>query len=99
MSIRIAVRLKPGSSKTLIHGWQEDPLARKSAGKQDGADRILVVSVNAPPLEGRANRMLTDLLAKTLGLPRSAVRIARGESSRIKQIELPATADLSALDR
>ena len=49
---------------------------------------LLRVRVAAPPVEGEANAALVKLIAKILGLPRSAVRIASGETARIKVIEI-----------
>ena len=84
-------------------GWQADPQARPAteSGDNSGAQRtnqVLVASVSAPPLEGRANAMLVAMLARKLGLRRSAVQIVRGDTSRIKQIEVPADTDLSVLE-
>ena len=39
--------------------------------------------------DGSANEELVRLLAKALGLPRSSLRIASGQSARLKRIELP----------
>ena len=44
--------------------------------------------VAAPPVDGRANAALIRLIAKTLGLPVRAVRIAAGEQARTKQVEI-----------
>jgi uncharacterized protein YggU (UPF0235/DUF167 family) len=49
---------------------------------------VLKVRVAAPPVEGEANAALVRLVAKALGLPRSAVRIASGETARIKVLEV-----------
>jgi uncharacterized protein YggU (UPF0235/DUF167 family) len=46
------------------------------------------LAVTAPPVEGRANEACIDLVAKRLGIPRSAVRIARGQSVRKKILEI-----------
>jgi uncharacterized protein YggU (UPF0235/DUF167 family) len=46
------------------------------------------LAVTAPPVEGRANEACIDLVAKRLGIPRSAVRIARGQSGRKKILEI-----------
>ncbi len=48
----------------------------------------LRVKVKAPPVEGRANRAVEDLFAGILGLPRAAVRVVTGESSRHKTIRV-----------
>jgi uncharacterized protein (TIGR00251 family) len=51
-------------------------------------DRVLVVRVTAPPLDGRANDAVRRLLAEHLGVPRSAVSILRGERSREKVLRI-----------
>lgn len=51
------------------------------------ADGTIRVRVRAPAEEGRANEAVVALLAAALGLPRGAVRIAAGHSSRDKWIE------------
>ena len=49
---------------------------------------MLKARVAAPPVEGAANAALVRLVAKALGLPRSAVRIASGETARVKLLEI-----------
>ncbi len=51
------------------------------------ADR-LVVSVNAPPVDGKANEAVVRVLAETFGVPRSAVTIVRGETGRKKTVRI-----------
>jgi uncharacterized protein (TIGR00251 family) len=46
------------------------------------------VAVHAPAQDGKANQALIEALAEYLAIPKSAVRIARGHSSRKKLIEL-----------
>lgn len=48
----------------------------------------LRVKVSAPALEGRANEAVRDLLSGTLGLPRTAVALKRGASSRHKIFQI-----------
>lgn len=55
------------------------------AGLHDGALRIRLA---APPIEGRANAALLQWLAQSLGLPRRAVVLVRGESTRRKRVHL-----------
>ena len=58
----------------------------------------LKVRVAAPPVEGKANDALTAFVAKALGLPRRAVSIVKGESSREKVLLVTeATADPARL--
>ena len=49
---------------------------------------MLKARVAAPPVEGEANAALVKLLAKALGVPRSGVRIASGETARVKILEI-----------
>jgi len=51
-------------------------------------DRALRVRLAAPPVEGAANEELIRLLAKSLGLPRTAVEIISGHSSRTKRVKV-----------
>jgi len=46
------------------------------------------LAVTAPPLEGRANQACIELVAERLGIARSAVRIARGQTGRKKILEI-----------
>jgi len=46
------------------------------------------VSVKAPPVEGKANAMVVELIADYFNVPRSRVRIVSGFSSRNKIIEI-----------
>ena len=75
----LAVRVKPRSDC--------DVLAAEG-------DR-LVVRVRAPAAEGQANRAVTAVVAEALGVPKSAVTIARGQRARDKLLQV---AGLSAED-
>ena len=44
--------------------------------------------VAAPPVEGAANDALIELLAATCHVPRRAIRLVSGESSRHKRIAI-----------
>ena len=48
----------------------------------------LKVKIQAPPVEGRANDALCDFLATELGLPRRAVAVQRGDTSRHKLVRI-----------
>ena len=64
------------------------------AGTRNGR---LLVRVSAPPLDGRANAAVCALLAKAAGVPRSAVRVVRGERSRDKRVRIEGVADEAAV--
>jgi len=63
------------------------PRARKSriAGERNGA---LIVQLAAPPVDGAANAELIDVLTQALSLPKRDVTLERGESSRLKLVEV-----------
>jgi len=48
----------------------------------------LKIRVAAPPLDQRANQALVEYLAGRLGIAPSRVRVARGEKSRSKTVEV-----------
>lgn len=73
---RLDVRLTPRGGADRIEGWAQDAAGRP----------LLKVRVSAPPVEGEANAALEKLLAKALGLPRSAVSVAAGQTSRVKSL-------------
>lgn len=77
-NIRIAVKLSPKAAQNAIQGWAEGP---------DG-QRWLKCSVTAVPEKGKANKALIGLLAEHLGMPKSAFTLLRGETDRIKVIEI-----------
>ena len=67
-------------------------------GLHDGSLKIRLTS---PPVEGAANRLCTEFLAKLLGLAKSRVTIVAGEKSRHKtiRVEGATAADIRALIR
>lgn len=62
------------------------PRARRSA--LDGSRVALTAAVAAPPIDGKANAALIDLLAESWRLPKSAFAIAKGTTSRTKKISI-----------
>jgi uncharacterized protein YggU (UPF0235/DUF167 family) len=73
---RLAVKLTPGAASDRIDGWDADAEGRP----------VLKVRVRARTIQGEANEALVRLLAKALGLPRSAVSVQRGGQSRTKSL-------------
>lgn len=63
------------------------PRARKDeiAGERDGA---VVVRLQAPPVEGAANKALLKFLAKQLGVRPGDLEIVSGQQSRDKIIRV-----------
>jgi uncharacterized protein (TIGR00251 family) len=46
------------------------------------------VSVRAPAREGKANEAVVELLAEHFSVPKSSIRIVRGDTARKKLIEV-----------
>ena len=62
-------------------------------GEHNGALRVRIA---APPVDGAANDELIRLLAKSFALPRSAVTITAGHTSKVKTVRVTG-AESSAL--
>jgi hypothetical protein len=86
-ALSFRVRLTPRGGRNAIEGW--------SSGA-DGAE-YLKARISAPPENGKANAALIAVLARALDVPKSTIRIAGGQTARIKTIEIaPATAATAA---
>lgn len=72
------VRLQPGARIDRIDGWETDADGREA----------LRLRLRARPVEGEANAALVRFLAEALGVPKSAVVLARGDRSRLKRLEV-----------
>jgi uncharacterized protein len=72
------------------------PKAARSAliGMHGGA---LKAKVKAPPVEGKANQALLDLLAGALGVPRGRLTLVSGEQSRNKRVRVDGVDATTAL--
>jgi uncharacterized protein (TIGR00251 family) len=51
-------------------------------------DEALKISLTAPPVEGAANRLCRDFLAKTLKLPKGRIEVVGGLKSRRKTLHI-----------
>jgi uncharacterized protein (TIGR00251 family) len=71
--VQLKVRVMPNAKKNAIGGYR---------------DGELVLRLNAPAIEGRANRAAVDFVAEFFAVPRSAVLLVRGERSRHKIFEI-----------
>lgn len=69
----LAVKAIPNAPRSEVIGWLGEALK---------------IKVHAPPVEGRANEVLCEFLADSLGLPRRAVTVLRGDTSRQKVIRI-----------
>ncbi len=70
---RIKIRVIPNARRTAFDGYREDEL---------------LLRLNAPALEGKANKAAAEFIAEYFALPRSSVALVSGEKSRHKIFEL-----------
>jgi uncharacterized protein (TIGR00251 family) len=75
------LRRRAGGVVLEVHA---QPGARRTAIVGEHGER-LKVAVNVPPLDGRANEALIELLSEKLGLPRRAVVLEAGSTGRDKR--------------
>ena len=80
---RIAVRVQPGAKKEAILGF---------------ADGVLRLRVTAPPVEGRANDAVLELVARAVGVRPSHVALLRGARSRDKLLRIDGVSQQRAED-
>jgi len=76
--VLVQVRLTPKSSVDRIDG--------REAGAEGRLH--LRARVRAVPEDGKANKALTAMLAKHLGVPKSAVTVVAGHTSRAKTLRI-----------
>lgn len=69
------IKVKPGS--------RQDSVKRE-------ADGSLKVYIKAPPVDGKANEYLIKFLAQILDLPKSKVKLLKGETNAFKKLEIDA---------
>lgn len=72
-SCTLAIKAIPNAPRSAVVGWLGEALK---------------VKVHAPPVEGRANEALCEFLASELDLPRRAISVLRGDTSRQKTLRI-----------
>ncbi|KKI99254.1 DUF167 domain-containing protein [Prochlorothrix hollandica] len=63
------------------------PNAKQNRVTED-ADGSLTVWLSVPPVDGKANVALIQLLAHTYGVPKSQITIVRGHTGRLKLVDI-----------
>ena len=76
--ISVALRVTPRGGRDEIDGIETLANGRT----------VLKLRVRAIAEGGEANRAVTELLAKVLGVPKARVRLVSGITSRLKQVEV-----------
>lgn len=79
----ISMHVQPRASKNEIVGIQGDSLK---------------VRLTSPPVEGAANSLLIEFIAKGLGVSRSKVEILAGEKSRHKTLKIEGVSMIKAVN-
>ena len=72
-TVSFTIRVQPRASRDEIAGEYQEGLK---------------IRLTAPPVDDRANEALRKLLAARLKVPLAAVKIASGERSRTKRVEV-----------
>lgn len=85
-------------SQVVILNVRVIPRAKKSAVAGMRGDAWLL-RLQAPPVDGAANEELIALLAATLGIPKRAVTILAGETSRQKRVRIAGIDAATAQER
>ncbi len=75
---RLTVRVTPKGGRDAVDGWTRDEAGRP----------VLKLRVSAAAAEGAANAAVVALVARSLKVAKSAVRIAAGETARVKRLEI-----------
>jgi uncharacterized protein YggU (UPF0235/DUF167 family) len=76
--VMVQLRLTPKGGRDAIDGVGELADGRK----------VLLARVRAAPEKGAANAAVEGVLAKALGLPRSAVTLVSGQTARLKSLRV-----------
>jgi uncharacterized protein (TIGR00251 family) len=72
-STDLSVRLQPRARRDEVVGMRGE---------------AVVIRVNAPPVDGKANAALTAFVAKRAGVPKSSVSVVKGHTSRDKVVRV-----------
>ncbi len=59
-------------------------LKSKKEGVELLEDGTYIVRCNEPPVDGKANKKIIQLLSKFLGIPKSQVTLRHGQTSKMK---------------
>lgn len=76
--VRLSIRLTPNGGRDRIDGFETN----------DAGESHLRARVSAVPEKGKANKALIALLAKSLSIPKSAISLISGDTSRQKILRI-----------
>jgi uncharacterized protein (TIGR00251 family) len=78
----------PDVSFHAVNIWVAVKPQSKTAEVKKISEGEYSVSVRAPAREGKANEAVIELLAEYFSVPKSSIRIVRGEMARRKLVEI-----------
>jgi uncharacterized protein (TIGR00251 family) len=81
--ILVTLRVTPNAGADRIDG----------AETRDDGTAVLRIRVTAVPDKGRANAAVIALLAKAVGVPKSAITLVSGDTARIKTLRIAGDPD------
>jgi uncharacterized protein (TIGR00251 family) len=73
LTARLKVRVIPNAKSSEFSGYRNEEL---------------LLRLNAPPVDGKANKVAIEFVSKFFDVPRSAVSLISGEKSRHKIFEI-----------
>jgi uncharacterized protein len=82
--MRITIQVIPRSRKNTLE-WEDDNERYREPTVRQGQVKA---RLTAPPVDGAANEALVALLAERLHIPKRAIHIVRGATSRLKTVEI-----------
>lgn len=81
--VLLSLYVQPGASKTQWSGLHGESLKLR---------------IQAPPVEGQANKALIQFLAKEFGVSKSSISLVKGDTSRFKTFKIQGLNLQKALD-
>jgi len=84
VTCELTVRVVPRAAKAGVAGTRDD---------------AILVRIGAAPVDGAANAELLETLARALDLPRRAITIVSGSSSRTKRVRVEGLSREAALQK
>lgn len=69
----LEIYVQPGARRSEFAGWHGG---------------LLKVKIAAPPVEGKANKVLLEFLARSLGVSKTQLALAGGEHARQKRLRI-----------
>ncbi|MFN7013620.1 MAG: DUF167 domain-containing protein [Bacteroidia bacterium] len=69
------------------------PNAKKNQIKVISSN-TLKVFINAPPVDGKANAAIIEYLSQEFKIPKSKIKLLKGEASKLKKLEITEKEDI-----